>query len=121
LIQAELSLSLGALDEAAAAARAALSLAERGRTHREEALARRLLGQCAQADGNLTEAEEQLRQALAIFEEIGALLERDRTQLALAGALTARPTSAAASEEANRLRAAADASIAARAADSDES
>jgi tetratricopeptide (TPR) repeat protein len=59
-----------------------------GHVPMEEALARRLLGQCLLAQGLPAEAVTSLRAALALQQDIGATLEAARTRLCLAEALT---------------------------------
>jgi tetratricopeptide (TPR) repeat protein/transcriptional regulator with XRE-family HTH domain len=89
LLTAELHLRQGALPEAQATAEEALGLAMTGQRRREEALAHRLLGQCAQARGAHDEAAGHLRTALALLEAMGAALEAARTRAALAVTLAA--------------------------------
>jgi tetratricopeptide (TPR) repeat protein len=77
------------LAQARAAADEALRLARGHGRRREEALARRLQGQCALAAGHAEAAEAQLRAALALQDTMGAALEAARTRLALAEVLGA--------------------------------
>jgi hypothetical protein len=67
----------------------ALRRAMDGGQRKEQALARRLLGRCAWATGDLTEAESYLRAALAGLAEVGVALEVARTRRLLAGVLLA--------------------------------
>src|SRR5207237_886811 len=53
----------------------------------EEAVVRRLLGQCTLANGKCDAAEGHLRSTLALQTELGTALEAARTRLALAQAL----------------------------------
>jgi tetratricopeptide (TPR) repeat protein len=106
LATAELSLSQvpgdgAALSRARAAAEEALCLAERQDRRREEAQARRLLGQCALAGGAPAEAEVHLRASLAMLGAMGARLEAARTRRALAETLLAEAGTI--SEEAQQL------------------
>jgi tetratricopeptide (TPR) repeat protein len=87
LVEAELHLCQGALDQARKTAEEALRLATDRSLPREEALARRLLGQCALAGGRVSEAEGELGRSLALLTEKGMVLEAARTRLALAEVL----------------------------------
>jgi tetratricopeptide (TPR) repeat protein len=87
LVQAEARLHEGAITGALAAAKEALHLSRAGGWSREEALARRLVGQCDTAEGDLAQAEAQFRHALALLTGMGATLETARTCLALASLL----------------------------------
>jgi transcriptional regulator with XRE-family HTH domain/tetratricopeptide (TPR) repeat protein len=87
VVSAELSLYEGPQDAARAAAEAALRRAMAGGLCLEEALARRLVGRCALAEGALGAAIAHLRAALALQVERGAALEAGRTRLVLAEAL----------------------------------
>jgi transcriptional regulator with XRE-family HTH domain/tetratricopeptide (TPR) repeat protein len=84
LFTAMLHLRQGALPEARAAAEEVRRMAVGGGWRRHDALARRLLGQCALARGVYDEAGDHLRAALALQIEDGAHLEAARTRLALA-------------------------------------
>jgi tetratricopeptide (TPR) repeat protein len=86
LATAELQLYQGALLAAQAAAEETLQLAIDAEHRWEEALARRLLGQCALARCVPAEADVHLRTALAMQREMGAALEAARTRLLLAEA-----------------------------------
>jgi hypothetical protein len=77
------------LDQARAAASEALRLAQGMGRPLDEALAYRLLGQCALAGGDANAAVTHLRTAQAMQTERGAALEAARTRLALAEALVA--------------------------------
>jgi hypothetical protein len=79
----------GALAEAKAAAETAVGMARDRGQLLHEALAWRLVGQCANACSDAAEAEAQLRAALAIQVDLGAALEAARTRLALAHTLLA--------------------------------
>ena len=78
----------GTLGAAQAAAGEGLRLATEGGYRREEALVQRLLGRCAAVRAMPAEAQSHFHAALAIQMEMGATLEADRTQLAMADALT---------------------------------
>ncbi len=84
LLHVELLLYRGEHDAAQAAAEAALRRASDTGRRIDEALARRLRGQCALARGDDAAAEGDLRTALALQTEMGAALEGARTRLALA-------------------------------------
>jgi hypothetical protein len=106
LAMAELSLAQApgdgaALYRARVAAEEALRLAAGQDRRREEALARRLLGQCALAGGAPAEAEVHLRAALEMLDAMGARLEAARTRRALAETLLAEVGTN--SEEAQQL------------------
>jgi tetratricopeptide (TPR) repeat protein len=91
LVTAELRLRQGSRPaEARAAAEEALRLARENQGHREEALARCLLGRCALREGDPAGAEGHLRAALHQQVERGAALEAARTRLVLAEALWAQ-------------------------------
>jgi hypothetical protein len=77
----------GSIAQALLGVEEALRLAIAGHRRREEALARRLAGQCALAGGDSATAEVHLQAALVMLTEMGALLEAARTRLALAEAL----------------------------------
>jgi transcriptional regulator with XRE-family HTH domain/tetratricopeptide (TPR) repeat protein len=107
LLQVELLLYRGEYDAAQSAAQAALQMAtEKGRRF-DEALARRLRGQCAQVRGDNVAAQSDLRTALALQTEIGANLEGARTRLALAVTLLHGAERKGTTEEAHTLLAAA--------------
>jgi transcriptional regulator with XRE-family HTH domain/tetratricopeptide (TPR) repeat protein len=107
LLQVELLLCQKEHDLALMAAEAALrrALAE-GRRY-DEALARRLLGQCILAQGDHALAENHLRAALALQTEIGAALEAARTRVVLATSLGRKAERETLAEEADALLAAA--------------
>ena len=87
LLTAMLRRRQGAHAEARTAAEEALRLAfARGR-QREEAQARRLLGECARSEGDIAAAEAHLRAALALETSSDSTLEAARTRLALAETL----------------------------------
>ena len=90
LLEAEAYMRWGTLAEARAKAEEALHYATTVGRKREEALARRLLGQCAQARGAYAESEVHLRAALALLTEMGAALEVARTRALLAETLAAQ-------------------------------
>jgi tetratricopeptide (TPR) repeat protein len=87
LLTAELCLSEGRFSEAQAAAQDALRRAEETGRHVTAASARRLVGQCALAQGDAATAMAHLRTALAVQTEKETLLEAARTRLVLAQAL----------------------------------
>jgi tetratricopeptide (TPR) repeat protein len=89
LVTCELRLRQGTLAEARAAAEEALQLATDGGRRADEAVARRLLGQCALAMGRPGDAEVHLRRALERQMELDAALEAARTRLVLTEALVA--------------------------------
>jgi hypothetical protein len=104
LLTAELHLLRGTPDsvgEAWAAAEEVERWALRQGYRREEALARRLLGQCALAGGSPAAAAVHLRAALEMLDAIGARLEAARTRRALAETLLV--AAGARSEEARQL------------------
>jgi hypothetical protein len=103
LLKAQLHLQQGALDEASAAAAAVEHWAQAEGRRYEQALAQRLLGQCALDGADPSTAAEYLRAALA--EQVGcdAALEAAHTRLVLAAALESCPASGSASAEARRL------------------
>jgi len=103
LATAELQLYQGALPAAQAAAEEALRLATDTEHHREEALARGLLGQCALASDAPADADAHLRAVLAMQMEMGATLEAARTRLALAEAVLAGAQTGCIPEEARML------------------
>ncbi len=84
LFTAMLRLRQGAVPEARAAAEEARRMAVGGGWRRHDAMAQRLLGQCALARGDYGEAEGYLRAALVLQIKDGARLEAARTRLALA-------------------------------------
>ncbi len=87
LLTAMLRRRQGAYTEARTVAEEALRLAlARGR-QREEAQARRFLGECARSEGDIIAAEAHLRAALALETISGATLEVARTSLVLAETL----------------------------------
>jgi hypothetical protein len=110
---AELRLCQGAPLEAQAAVEEVLQLAIDKEHRRQEALARRLLGQCALVGGDSVRAEAYLRTALAMQTEMGAALEAARTRLALAEAVVAGAQAGHIPEEARTLLAEARAGFAA--------
>jgi hypothetical protein len=85
------------------AAEKALGLATSQQRRWEEAVAWRLLGQCALAQGCPGDAEAHLRASLALLTEIGAALEAARTRLTLAAALVMAAQSPRIPEEARTL------------------
>jgi hypothetical protein len=85
----EIAAGRGSVARALPCVEEALGLARAGHRRREEAVARRLLGQCALTVGDAAAAEAHLRTALTMLTEMGAVLEAARTRLALAAALTA--------------------------------
>ncbi len=92
--------------EVAAAREAAMAAAQRATVEgrrSDEAIARRLLGQCALAQGEHAVAEGHLRIALALQTEIGAALEGARTRLVLASTLMCRTDQRGIGEEAHAL------------------
>src|SRR5262249_17863888 len=91
VLNAELHLRQGLLGEAQTAAEEVLHLGTGGKQSWEMALAHRLMGQCARARGLPPSAEEHLRAALALFVEMGAVLEAARTRAVLAEVLMAGP------------------------------
>jgi class 3 adenylate cyclase/tetratricopeptide (TPR) repeat protein len=82
LALAQLHLATGELDEALAAARAALELAERSRFRLEIGAAHRVLAQAHAALGAAHEAEREFRASLDILEEIQSRPELGQTLLA---------------------------------------
>jgi tetratricopeptide (TPR) repeat protein len=98
-----LAVDQGALCAAQASAEEALRLAIGGQMRREEAVARRLLGQCVLCRGAADEAMEHLRAALARQREMGADLEAARTRLVLAEALATGAERGSSREEADTL------------------
>jgi DNA-binding SARP family transcriptional activator len=88
LLSAELHLRRQDTEEARAAAVEVLRMAEIGRARREESLAHRLLGQCAFQAGDRGEAEVKLREALALQQGLGLVLEAERTRALLTEART---------------------------------
>ena len=76
------------------------------------ALARRLLGQCALAQGVHASAEAHLRASLALLTEMGTALEAARTRLALAEALAAQAYDGPVPDESRALLAEAQAQFA---------
>jgi hypothetical protein len=102
----------------AAAEAALLRATDQGRRF-DEALARRLRGQCALARGDNPVAESDLRTALALQTEIGADLEGARTRLALAVMLIHGVVWETTTEEAQALLAAARSQFAASGAQLD--
>jgi tetratricopeptide (TPR) repeat protein len=101
--QATLSGEQRAWTHARSATEAALQLAQEAGLHQEEALAARLLGQCALAQDRLAEAEVHLRAALERQEAMGTALEAARTRVVLAEALIARAAMVEIPEEARQL------------------
>ncbi len=87
LLDGEIQLRQGAVVEAQAAAEEALRLSGGQGRRLDEAIAHRLLGRIAIANGDATSAEAYLRSALARQRELGANLEAARSRLALAQAL----------------------------------
>jgi len=87
LLTAVLRRRQGAHAEARTDAEEALRVAVARGRRREDAQARRLLGECARVEGDLVAAEIHLRAALALETSAGAMLEAARTRLALAKAL----------------------------------
>ena len=112
LLSAEVHLRQGMLAGAQVAAEKALGLATGQQRRWEEAVARRLVGQCALAQGSPGDAEAHLRASLALLTEIGAALEAARTRLALAEALVQAAQSPRISEGARTLLAEAQAQFA---------
>jgi hypothetical protein len=94
LLAAELYLRQGEISQARSAAREALRLARNGRLLQEQALAQRVLGQCACARGAFGEAERLLLLSIHSLEEIEATLELARSRLALAEVQAARARAA---------------------------
>jgi hypothetical protein len=76
-----------AIVQAQAATEEVLRLATGSGRRREEALALRLLGQCALVQGTPAEAVPHLRASLRLLDEAGMALEAARTRLVLAQAL----------------------------------
>jgi tetratricopeptide (TPR) repeat protein len=103
LLAAEWHLRLGEASAAQALAEEALQLAARYQTAREEALAHRVLAQCAGARGLAIEAEARLRTALALLSERGIALEAARTALLLAETLAAGRDNGTVPDEARTL------------------
>jgi tetratricopeptide (TPR) repeat protein len=89
LLAAELALCQGLIAEARSEAEEVVRQARERGFGLDEAVARRLLGRCALAEGRAGEAEHHLRAALTMQMEMGAALEAARTRLALARALAA--------------------------------
>jgi hypothetical protein len=89
LLTAEGHLSRGEVPAARTAAEEVVRQAAAARRRREDALARRVLGLCCLAGGELGSAEGHLRAALQALSEIGAAVEIARTRVALARALSA--------------------------------
>jgi hypothetical protein len=100
---AELTFCQGPAAAAQAAAEVALEQAAAGPFELEVALARRLLGRYALAQGDPGGALVHLRAALAMQAERGAALEAARTRLVLAEALTATGGTGSVSAEAHTL------------------
>jgi hypothetical protein len=107
LLTAELHLCRGAVPQAQAAAAEALRLSTESGRQREEALARRLLGQCALAGRDVATAETQLRSAVDLLTAGEMALEAARTRRVLARALIAGSQGEAGPAEARALLAAA--------------
>ncbi len=89
LLTAQLRLQQGALAEARAAGLEVEQWAQGEGRQYDGALAQRVLGQCALAQGDLVAAESHLRVALERQIACGAALEAARTRLALAQVLVA--------------------------------
>jgi hypothetical protein len=103
LVATELHLGEGRLAEAQLLAHEALELATVGGLPREEGKARRLLGQCALAEGDTAAATTHLRDALALQEKLGLRLEAARTRVALAPVLDEGSAADTSREESRRL------------------
>ena len=116
LLTAEQHLCQGQHREAQEAGERALHLATGQARRREEAMTRRLLGQCALIRGGAAEAETHLRQALALQTQMGVALEAARTRLVLAEVLVAGAGRARIPEEVRTLSEHAQAQFAARGA-----
>jgi tetratricopeptide (TPR) repeat protein len=112
LCQATLCGEQRAWMHARSATEAARQLAQEAGLRQEEALAARLLGQCALAQDRLAEAAAHLRAALALQEAMGTALEAARTRVVLAEALSARAATGEVPAEARQLRSAAQAQFA---------
>jgi tetratricopeptide (TPR) repeat protein len=107
LLTAELRL-LGDASVACMAVRPAteaLRRATQGQMRREQALAHRLLGQCALVGGALVEAEMHLRSALTMLGEMGAALDAARAATLLAETIAAGANGGRVPHEACRLEA----------------
>ena len=87
LLAAQLHLLKGAVAEATRLATEAVQEVHAQGRRSHEALARRVLGQCALAADHPSEAEALLRAALALQMDAGLALEVARTRLVLADAL----------------------------------
>jgi hypothetical protein len=103
VLAADLAAGQGTPDAGRDAAETALQHAVAGPFALEEALARRLLGRCALADGDPGAALTHLRAALAVQIEHGAALDAARTRVLLAETLVCATEAGSTPDEARAL------------------